>query len=117
MNIKEITYPTPLSQIEDIEDDNIDVFVELDDNISYVVVAITPKNYYTLMEKEQVDYFYGAPNIVVKKLTEENIERALKKFASDDAYWLKLYHVAGVFDIENLDQVIKDTNLDDGSFD
>ncbi|WP_244188355.1 hypothetical protein [Paenibacillus kribbensis] len=44
MRIKKIVYPTPLSQLEDIEDDNIDVFIELEDETNISVVVCTPKN-------------------------------------------------------------------------
>lgn len=52
MNIKNIKYPIPLSKVKDIENDNIDVFVEADDGMTYTFVATTPKNYYWYMEKK-----------------------------------------------------------------
>ena len=106
MKVIEIEIPTPLSEIEDVEDDNIDVFVELEDGTLCTVVVSTPKNYYSLMEKEQKDYYCGVPDIIVKKLTIDNIERAIKEYASDDAYWLKFYHISGGIDINKINEVI-----------
>jgi hypothetical protein len=42
------------------------------------------------------------PIIVVKELTMENIERAIKAYAKEDAFWLKLYHLASGIDIKTL---------------
>lgn len=44
MKVKKISFPTPLEYIENIDDDNIDVFVELDDEYTYVFVVATYKN-------------------------------------------------------------------------
>ena len=40
--------------------------------------------------------------IVVKELTMDNIKRAIKAYAKDDAFWLKLYHLASGIDIKTL---------------
>ena len=116
--ITKIEYPTPLSAIEDIENDNIDVFVELDDGITYTLVAITPANYIWYMDKEKLDYFPpGPPFITVKALTEEIIKTALEAYVENNAYWLKLYYLAGerngVFDIHEMDKMIKALHSDD----
>ena len=108
MKVVKIEYPTALSKIEDVENDNIDVFVELEDGFEYVVVVFTPKNYYWYMDKEDKDYFCGCPNIVVKKLTHENISKAIEEYASGDAYWLKYYHLSGGIDIGTLNKFIED---------
>ena len=97
MLIKRISFPTPLEDITDIENDNIDVFVELE-NSSYVytLVLITPKNIESLMDKEKKNYFGpGHPFIIVKQLTKKIIVETITAYAAkDDAYWLKLYHFA-----------------------
>ena len=49
MLIKSISFPTPLEDIKDIEDDNIDVFVELEDGYTHTVVVATSKNILTLL--------------------------------------------------------------------
>ncbi len=111
LKINNITYPTPLSYIKDIENDNIDVFVELEDGITYTVVVSTPKNLIWYMDKEEMDYINPSPPLVmVRTLTEDNIRKALESFAEKDAYWLKLYHLAGkrdgIFDVKEMDRVI-----------
>lgn len=70
MKVIKIEYPTQLSEICDIEDDNIDVFVELEDGITYTVVVSTPKNYYDYMARESVDFYCGVPDIISKKTNE-----------------------------------------------
>ena len=96
MLIKSISFPTYLEDITDIENSNIDVFVELEDAYIYTVVVATAKNIESLMDKEKINYFEpGYPFIIVKKLTKEIITEAIEAYASDDAYWLKLYHFAG----------------------
>jgi len=96
MLIKSISFPTYLEDITDIENNNIDVFVELEDAYTYTVVVATAKNIESLMDKEKMNYFEpGYPFIIVKKLTKEIITEAIEAYASDDAYWLKLYHFAG----------------------
>jgi len=96
MLIKNISFPTYLEDITDIENSNIDVFVELEDTYTYTVVVATAKNIESLMDKEKMNYFEpGYPFIIVKKLTKEIITEAIEAYASDDAYWLKLYHFAG----------------------
>ena len=96
MLIKNITFPTYLEDITDIENSNIDVFIELEDGYTYTVVVATAKNIESLIDKEKMNYFEpGYPFIIVKKLTKEIITEAIEAYASDDAYWLKLYHFAG----------------------
>jgi hypothetical protein len=96
MLIKSISFPTYLEDITDIENSNIDVFVQLEDAYTYTVVVATAKNIESLMDKEKINYFEpGYPFIIVKKLTKEIITEAVEAYASDDAYWLKLYHFAG----------------------
>jgi hypothetical protein len=62
------------------------------------------------MEKEGISHIPPSPpDIVVQSLTEPNIMKALKNFASDDAYWLKLFlagHGSDYFDIEAMNKII-----------
>jgi hypothetical protein len=68
MLIKSISFPTYLEDITDIENSNIDVFVELEDAYMYTVVVATAKNIESLMDKEKMNYFEpGYPFIIVKK--------------------------------------------------
>ena len=106
MLIKSISFPTYLEDITDIENSNIDVFVELEDAYTYIVVVATAKNIESLMDKEKMNYFEpGYPFIIVKKLTKEIISEAIQAYASDEAYWLKLYHFAGKVDIAVFNQL------------
>ncbi len=97
MLVKSISFPTYLEDITDIENSNIDVFVELENSYTYTVVVTTVKNIESLMDKEKMNYFEpGYPFIIVKKLTKDIIEETIKAYAeNNDGYWLKLYHFAG----------------------
>ena len=120
MLVKKITFPSPteLENIKDIKDDNIDVFVELEDGSNYTVVVGTPKNLESLMDKEKSDFFGpGCPFIIVKKLTKEIIEEAIKEHAKDNAYWLKFYHLAGEVDIDTVNKLLDRINERDKLFD
>lgn len=91
MNI-EISYPTALDKIKNIYDDKIDVFVKLDDDLSYTLTICTPQHYYTYMEKENLDFVSaGCPDIIVKVLTYDVIEKAVRNFCNNNAYYLKKY--------------------------
>lgn len=46
MLVKDISFPIPLANIEDIYDHNIDVFVELEDGHNYTLIVGTCKIYY-----------------------------------------------------------------------
>ena len=109
MIINKISYPTPLSNVRCVENDNIDVFVELEDGYTYTLVLITPQNIKHLMEKNKKCYFdVGHPMIIVKELTQKCINSAIKAFSEGDAYWLKEYHLSGSFDIKLLDDMLRE---------
>ena len=101
MLIKNISFVRPnlLEEIQDIEDYNVDVFVELEDGSNYTVVVATAKNIVSLMDKEKTNFSEpGEPFIIVRKLTKEIITEAIEAYAENDAYWLKSYHFAGEID-------------------
>ena len=82
-----------MKYIEDIYDDNLDVFVELQDGSEYTVIVGTPKNFLTLMNRHEMDFLEpGCPFIIVRKLTIEVIEKEIHAHTQDNAYWLKLHH-------------------------
>ena len=117
MLVTSISFPSCLEDIMDIEDDNIDVFVELEDGYTCTVVVATAKNLVSLMDKERMNYFEpGHPFIIVKKLTEEIIEEAVRAYAEDDAHYLKFY--SAELDTKTLDvlkarYIARDKLLDD----
>ena len=102
MLVKKISFirPNLLEEVIDIEDDNLDVFVELENGYTYTVVIATAKNIVSLMDKEKMNYSEpGDPFIIVRKLTKEIIEESVKAHAENDAYWLKFYQFVGEVDI------------------
>ncbi|MBW7474556.1 hypothetical protein K0T92_07345 [Paenibacillus oenotherae] len=112
MEIVKIVYPTPLSDIEDIYNANIDVLVTLEDGITYTIVVTTPLNLLWYMDKENLSYMpTPPPEIIVKCLTESTIEEAIKNYAADDAFWLKILFISGVdknyIDLKSIEDALK----------
>jgi hypothetical protein len=109
LKITKVRFPTPLSSVIDIEDDNIDMFVELDNKYTFTLVVTTPRNLITLMEEEKIEYTpASSPMVIVKRITEENIMNALETYLENEAYWLKLYFLAGEIRIELLNDMLEE---------
>jgi hypothetical protein len=106
MKVESINFLSPIEDIDDIFDDNMDVSVNLENGLNYVVVVGTPKNLLRLMENEKSNFLSpGDPIVVVKKMTKEVVEEAIQAYADDDAHYLKFY--AAELDIKTLN-VLKD---------
>ncbi len=91
MAIKSIEYRSAFSECNP-ENDNIDVHVVLEDDREFTFVVATPNNIFWCMDNEGIDYFFGEPILFVKRLTKENIERALRALVDEDGgKWLKVY--------------------------
>ncbi|MDE6313850.1 MAG: hypothetical protein K2M46_09590 [Lachnospiraceae bacterium] len=117
MKIKKITYPTPLETILNIYNDNIDVFVEMEDGTKYTLTVCTPQFYVSYMKKENLEFVpAGCPDVIVSVLTDEIIKKALQTYCKYDGYWIKLYYLAGmnedIFSMENMNQMIENMNHD-----
>ncbi len=92
MRVESINFLGPIEDIDDIFDYNMDVSVNLENGQNYVVVVGTPKNLLRLMENEKSDFLSpGDPIVIVKKMTKEVIEQAIRAYAEDDVYYLKFY--------------------------
>ncbi len=85
-----LTFPTPLDML-DKANENVDVFVELEDGKRYVFVVATPNNLSSLMRKDNIAYIKpGAPFLFVEELTEVNI-RAVVEAVMEDPVLLHIY--------------------------
>lgn len=77
----------------------------------------TPINLLKLMENEKSDFLSsGDPIVIVKKMTKEIIEQAIKAYAKDDAYYLKFYSAeldTKTLDVLNERSIARDKFLDD----
>jgi hypothetical protein len=116
LKIIDIEFPTYFETL-DKNNGNLDVFVKMEDGMTYTMVVTTPNNYYWYMDKEGLDYIPASPpDIIVRTLTKENIWKAIETFTVDDAYWLKLYYLSGkeegVFDQNIMDKMIKQIKKD-----
>jgi hypothetical protein len=82
-------FVSPESEINP-ENDNVDVFLHLDDGRTYSFVVATPNNIYWCMDNESVNYFFGVPPLFVRKLTRSNVEVAVAALL-EDPQWLEVY--------------------------
>ena len=91
MKVESIIYSTALDTCNKIND-NIDIFVTLENKKSYCVTIATVD-----WICEQVGRRYlpsGAPDIIVKELDKTLIEAAVEQYAKEDAYWLRVYSMS-----------------------
>jgi hypothetical protein len=81
-----------VSPEEDIdpENDNADIFIHLDDGRVYAALVATPNNIYRCMDNESIDYYFGEPPLLVRKLTRSMVERAVADLVSQPR-WLEVY--------------------------
>ena len=85
-----------MKYIEDIYDNNIDIFVELEDGSEYTVIVRTFKNFLILINQHGMVFLEPIyPFIIVGKLIMEVIKKAIHAHTQDNAYWLKLHHFSG----------------------
>ncbi|GAC43742.1 hypothetical protein [Paenibacillus popilliae] len=113
MKIIEISYPPYVGV--DVNNSNIDAFVDMEDGVSYTVTLWTPNNYYWYMDKEKINHVqYGGLCIHVKSLTEDNINKAIEDYARDEAYFLKLSFLWGMrygaLSVEEMNRIIRTIN-------
>ena len=85
-----VEFAAPIEQINP-ENDNFDVRLHLDDGRVYSFLVATPSNIYSCMENEGLDYFFGVPPVFVRRLTAENVERALTAILESGAEILNVY--------------------------
>ena len=103
MKIKQIKF---LEEIHNIYNENIDVLVENEDGYEYIIVVGTPHDLLDQMKKEKTNFIGpGTIHIIVKKLTKEIITEAIKTYAEDNGYWLKLHQFASSIDIDILNKL------------
>ena len=114
MKIKKIRYLVPPT---DLVYDLLDVFVtvenDLGDEFSYVVEVTTPECLSDDSETSESGFVSPCyPVILVSKLTDEIIHAAIQSFieTEDDLYWLKLYHIAPLLTIEEIDAILDRKN-------
>lgn len=80
----EIFYPTPLAEIENPTNANIDVCVRTNEEKDYTLVFITPDNLKSLMESNDEPYIHpDFKFIVIKQISEDVIIAAIKEITKD----------------------------------
>lgn len=87
----EIFFPTPLTEIEDPTNANIDVCVRTTEEKDYTLVFITPDNLKSLMESNNEAYIHpDFKFIVINQISEDVITAVIKEIAKD-SYLLQQY--------------------------
>lgn len=80
----EVFFPTPLANIKDPANDNVDVCVKTQDGKCYTLVFVTPDNLKTLMESVGESYIHpDFKFVIVKQISKENIISALNEITKD----------------------------------
>lgn len=103
MKITQIEF---IDEIRNVYNDNIDVVVENEEGFRYVITVATIQDLLEEMNQEKTNFVRpGSPRIIVKKLTEEIITEAIKAYAEDTGYWLKLYQFADSIDMSIFDKL------------
>ncbi len=88
----EIYYPTKLSEISDVQNDNVDVCVVTEDGKHYTFVIITPNNLMELMKKSQMEFITAAhPFLIVEELNEKIIEKAIEDLMGENEEIIRVY--------------------------
>ena len=86
-----IFYPTPLSEIHDITNDNIDVCVQADNGKRHTFVVTTPKNLDFLMKKDNLscilpDFRFLTVTALTESAIRAVIDAVMKKPALAEGY-------------------------------
>ena len=113
MLVTKINFPSSLEYTEDLYNDNLNVFVELEDGSEYCVIVGTPKNILYLMDKDDMNFSeVGIPFIIVRKLTFDIIKEAIEAYAEGDAKWLKLHRFAAEIRNEVYNKLREEQEID-----
>lgn len=91
MKVISIEYPTALEDCDRVND-NIDVFVMLENGNKYCVTVATVGWIQAHAGERYLPG--GAPNIIVWELTHPLIEAAVREYAEGDAYWLRVFSMS-----------------------
>ena len=81
----DVFFPTPIESIADPTNDNVDVCVTTADGEAYTLVFITPDNLKSLMESNHEDFISPFKYIVVNRVEESIIRRAMDEIVNDPA--------------------------------
>lgn len=80
----DVYFPTPLAEVNDPTNDNVDVCIQMRDGKTYTFVFITPDNLKSLMASNHENYIHPAFRfIVINKIEENSIISALKEIVKD----------------------------------
>ena len=97
MQIKKVRF---IDEVKNELNDSVDVGIEFEDGSSYTIIVRTPDDLVEEMLQEGIDFIKpGTPVIIVKQLTKKTVNEAIKAYAEDEGYWLKLCQFGDELDI------------------
>ena len=106
MKIKRIEFTY---EIIDPNIDNLDAFVENEDDYTCTIVVSTPNDLLDQMEQEKINFIMpDNPKIIIKKLTEQIVREVIQAYAENNGYWLKLCQFGDDIDISVLNKLKKE---------
>jgi hypothetical protein len=85
----QIDFASPEEDINP-ENDNVDIWVRLDDGRVYGLLVATPNNIYWCMDNEASDYYFGVPPLFVRTITRTAVEQAVIALL-EEPQWLGVY--------------------------
>lgn len=91
MKVISIEYPVSLETCNRLND-NIDVFVKLENGNRYCITVATIDWVCDRVGKKYMPS--GAPDIIVKELHNQLIEDAINEYAQYDSYWLRVFSMS-----------------------
>ena len=97
MRIKKVRF---IDEVKNELNDSVDVGIEFENGSSYTIIVQTPDDLVEEMLQEGRDFIEpGTPVIIVKQLTKKTVNEAIKAYAEDEGYWLKLCQFGDALDI------------------
>ena len=82
-----VFYPTKISELHDVYNDNIDVCITLENGSMFTLVFITPENLKAIMQKSNTMYVdFRFKFIVIEYISEGIIQSVIEEIISDEYF-------------------------------
>jgi len=84
MRIRKIRF---IDEVKDQLNDSIDVEIEFEDGVSYIIIVRTPDDLVEEMLQEGLNFIKpGTSVVVVKQLTKKTVNEAIQAYSEDEGY-------------------------------
>lgn len=106
MKVLEIFFPFKFAELDNPKTDIVDVVVTLENGCSYTILVATPSSIESLFQEDHQNYLPPRSLfLIVRELSQEIIEDAIKAYSKKKAYWLRLYSEASRIDVRVFDKL------------